>query len=486
MARTARIATTVTARYVPAPGVKDAFWLDGRISGRRESRMADITLDREDRGAFFAVFARPVVTGDAEADAGTLHRTLERMQNDVKNTNRNIDTEINELADCAVEVCGRIPISQEGIRQPYFAGIIVKDNEVAAVTMGRGCAYLYRGDALYPLTRDDFELEPVDALGNVVHNLEAYCAGTAGTIRYSNIAPLLPDDCLIVCNREVMEMLGQKEVLRLLYEAEDQCDAAGLMVTSAAAKAPGAPIQFMIGFAESVTSGERGFRGTPLRPERGASPTAAGTGVGAAAAAFFRGRTSEPQDAIEEEEEMTSTEDDSLVVPTAPPVSTRRTAPPPPRPDRIRHELPRRRGPGIDPRKIALGVLMVVIAIGSIFAIYKILTGDGNNPTPTPTPTVAATAAPTVETTPGLETPTPTGGELSTPTPGPGTPTPAGVKSYTVVKGDTLWGVCTAQYGKYTTALGQLVIDANVEKYPGISPDGTLQVGWILTIPPKP
>ena len=488
MARTARIAATVTARYSPAPGLKDAFWLDGRLSGRRETRSADITLDREDRGAFYAVFARPVPSGDVEADTALVRKTLERVENDVKHTGRNIDSEINELADCAVEVCGRISISQEGIRQPYFAGIIVKDNEVASVTMGRGCAYLFRGDALYPLTGDDFELEPVDALGNVVHNLEAYCAGTAGTVRYSNIAPLLPDDCLIVCNREVMETLGQKEVLRLLYEAEDQCDAAGLVVTSAASKAPGIPVQFMIGFAESIAASEHTFRAsvTP-RMEKPSKSTAASVNVPAAAVSTAGTRFGSPV-AVRPAEDDEILTDGSFSTASIPlPVSTRRTAPPPPRPDRARHESPRRRSRGFDPRSIALGIVVLVISIGCIYAIFNIVTGGFATPTSSPTPTSSSlpttTSTPTADVTPA-ESPTPTSSELATPTLGPGTPTPA-AQNYTVKSGDTLWGVCVKFYGKYTTDLGQKVIDANVDQYPTISPDGTLHAGWVLIIPPK-
>ncbi len=482
MARTARIATTVTARYSPASGAKDGFWLDGRLSGRRESRMADITLDREDRGAFFAVFARPAASGDAEADNASVRRALDRMSNDVKNTTRNIDTEINELADCAVEVCGRISISQEGVRQPYFAGVIVKDNEVAAVTMGRGCAYLYRGDALYPLTGDDFVLEPVDALGNVVHNLEAYCAGTAGTVRYSNIAPLLPDDCLIVCNREVMETLGQKEVLRLLYEAEDQCDAAGLMVTSASAKSPGLPVQFLIGFAETVNNGERGSRAVPFRAEKGSVGAAAAMSAAAAGPfAAFRGKASEPVEEIEDEgEEPDEAAFHSEPVAASAAVSSKRTAPPPPRPDHIRREQPSRRGPGLDPRKIALALLMVAIAAGSIFAIYKILTGNGPAVTPTTAPT--ATAAPTLETTPGQETPTPTAGELSTPTPAPGSPT-AAPKLYTVQSGDSLYRICMNNYGTASDTLYQKIMAANIATYPSFTSADKIQPGWVLTLP---
>ncbi len=475
MARTARISTTVTARYSPAPGVRDAFWLDGRLSGRREARAADITLDREDRGAFFAVFARPAPAGDAEADAAALRRTLERMDNEVKRTGRNIDTEINELADCAVEVCGRISLSQEGVRSPYFAGIIVKDNEVAAVTLGGGCAYLYRGDALYPLTGDDFELEPVDALGNVVHNLEAYCAGTAGTVRYSNIAPLLPDDCLVVCNREVMETLGQKEVLRLLYEAEDQCDAAGLIATSAAAKAPGLPIQFMIGFTEAVNSGERGLRPAAGRPERiGASASYAAAGAAAAAGAEgAEGADDAPTDGVYRGPSE------------VPAVATKRTAPPPPRPDRFRSGA--RRRPAIDPRTIALVIVVIGISVGAVFALLRILDFGGNpSPTATPSagPTAEATLEPTGEGTPSAEATPTKSDELATPTPDPATPT-GSAETYTVKAGDTLWAICIKFYGKYSETLAQGILDANAEQYPTFTSADKIQKGWVLTIPPQ-
>ena len=473
MAKTARIATTVTARFFPSTGIKDAFWIDGRLSGRRETRAADITLDREDRGAFLAVFAHLAMTADAEAENVSIRRTLERMQTDVKHSGKNIDAEINELADCAVEVCGRISLSREGARQPYFAGIIVKDNEVAAVTMGRGCAYLYRGDALYPLTNDDFPLEAVDALGNVVHNLEAYCAGSAGTVRYSNIAPLLPDDCLIVCNRDVMDALGQKEVLRMLYEAEDQCDAAGLVTTSAASKMPGVPIQFMIGFAESISMTERNFRSAPSRSGRtvasvAAGTAAAGTAAAAAATAFAA--------------EATDSTDSYEVMRTAAPIPTRRTAPPPPRPDHIRRELPRRRGPGPDPRAIALVLVILAVAAGAIYALYTMLHGGGGaSPTPTtaPTATPYVTAEPTVD--PSL-TPSVTGDV--TPTAGVGTPTPGGTQTYTVVSGDSLYKIAGQFYGSQTPANVQLIIDANKATYPNI--ENAIQVGWVLTIPPKP
>ena len=262
MAKITRIATTVTARYFPGQGAADAFYLDGRLNGKRESRAADITLDREERGFFFSTFAHQTGAGrDAQTEISALRPVLDKILNDVKRTSKNIDAEINELADCGVSVAGRMTLQHPGARQPYFAGIVVKDQEIAAITIGRGCAYLYRSDILYPLTDDDFEMEEIDAFGRPVDALDMYCAGVAGTVRYSNIAQLQMDDCLIVCNREVMEALGQREVLRILYEADDQCDAAGMVITEAAAKSPGASLQFMIGFVESATVADKPARG---------------------------------------------------------------------------------------------------------------------------------------------------------------------------------------------------------------------------------
>src|SRR5512133_3159273 len=129
-----RLAATVTARFYSASGATDGFYLDGRLSGRREHRAADITLDREERGFFYAVFAHLSGGGQDDAAMGLVKKSLDRIGSEVHQPNRNIDAEINELAECAVSVAGRITLQHDGVRQPYFAGIVVKDSELAAVT----------------------------------------------------------------------------------------------------------------------------------------------------------------------------------------------------------------------------------------------------------------------------------------------------------------------------------------------------------------
>lgn len=263
-----RLAITINARYYPTEGVADGFYIDGRIPGKREIRAADLTVDREDRSFLLSVFGRP----DTEPADANWADPLFSVGKQIKSGASDIDTEINNLADLAVEVTGRTTLKSQDQRQPFFSGLVVMDGEVAAVTIGDGCAYIYRNDVVYPLTRDDFALEPIDFNGNAIESLDDYIAGSAGTIRYSNIAQLETNDCLILCNLPIMEAIGQREMLRILYEAEDQSDAAGMIMTQASSKLPGESLQIAVGFVESVVAEERTGRLNLGRFATGAIP----------------------------------------------------------------------------------------------------------------------------------------------------------------------------------------------------------------------
>ncbi len=393
-----RIATTITLKNYTASGADSGFYLDGRLSGRREQKSADITLDREDRGFFFSVYASLAGRRSPENAKSRTRGALDRIMNDVKQPGRNIDAEINELAECAVNVAGRISLQQEGVNQPYFAGIVVRDSELAAVTMGSGCAYLYRGDILYPLTSDDYPLEAIDMNGKPVNGIDIYCAGVAGTVRYSNIAQLQLDDCVIVCNKEVMEVLGQREVLRLLYEAEDQADAAGMIMAEASSKLPGVPLQIMIGFVESIISSDRsgrfgfgrgqletttGHQTFPITPDStGKSTAAAGalvSGVSAAAgkktrsagtAAGSQKQPSKPQDGYDAYADQESLEDEYD--------------------ESIEDDFENSFENNSRGRKIAFYLIIAAVCVGSLFAIYNMLFGAQEVDSSVTTTTTAA------------------------------------------------------------------------------------------------
>lgn len=499
-----RIATTINARFNPASGATDTFYLDGRLAGRREHRAADITLDREDSGFFFSVFAHLASNGPDEVATTRVRNALGKVLQNVKQNSHNIDNEINELAECAVDVAGRITLHHDGVRQPYFAGIVVKESELAAITMGNGCAYLYRNDILYPLTADDYAMEPIDFYGKSVPKFKEYCAGVAGTVRYSNIARLQPDDCLIVCNKDVMDALGQREVLRLLYEAEDQSDAAGLIITAAAAKMPGVPMQFMISFVEQVIVAERTGR---LPFNRGQLEN-----TGAAAVAARSGQTggrsssvaASGPDASGNMADVASyghagvsrqTEPQGGMDQVVPPVTdydaSDYTDEQDGEEDYVGHEQP---GRG---RRLAFYLILAAICIACVFAIYNMLSNKDDD-TKTTT-TVAGQLTPgqttldggtTVTSDPAL-TPDPAG--TTTTAPGETTPTTtvattttaAGVTvqlptTHTVVSGDALFSIAKKYYGTATQDLVDLIKQAN-----NLTSDN-LQVGQVLQIPVKP
>lgn len=248
MAKSTRFATTIATRNLATPQGTDAFFLDGRLSGPRDARGTDSTLDREDRGFFFALFN----AGPEGAQTSQAAKHLNKVFQLIKSTNRgNIDDLISDLADCATHTVGDLSLG-EGAQRQCFTSLVVQDGEATAVTVGRGCAYLYRNDSLYPLTQSDYPLSAVDQAGHPIPNFDLYCAGTAAHIRYSNIVALQPDDCFILCNREVMETLGQQQMLAILDECYDQQDAAVRVSEEMARRNPGATAQFMIGLVENI------------------------------------------------------------------------------------------------------------------------------------------------------------------------------------------------------------------------------------------
>ncbi|MBN1892666.1 MAG: hypothetical protein JW780_07785 [Clostridiales bacterium] len=262
MAQTTRLATTVTARYFPSTELTDAFYMDGRLTGKREARSADITTDKEDRGFFMSVFSHATIPGQDPNSLPPYEPALRKLFNDVKSDRKSLDDEIGEMVNTAVSVTGRLKIQAENARAPYFSGVIVKDSEVFAITLGKGLAFLYRDDTLFPMTATDIKIDPVNTQKQKVDHFYNYCATKTATALCSNIAQLHVDDCIILCNREVYDALGQHELLRILYDAEDQCEAAGNVITEASAKMPNVPLQFMISFVEDVASPQKsGFFG---------------------------------------------------------------------------------------------------------------------------------------------------------------------------------------------------------------------------------
>ena len=257
MATLTRLASTLTAKFSPSQTLTDAFYIDGRLCGKRETRQADITIEKEERGYFFSVFTHPTIEGFEPGMLPPFEPQFRSLCNDVKFGHKEIDSLIEKFLSTAVDVTGKMRLSDNEMRSPYFSGIIVKDAEAFAVTIGNGLAFLYRDDTLFPLTDAGIPMEAIDAFDNRVGDFMYYCASKTANALWSNYFTLSPDDCIILCNKAVYDALGQRELLRILNEAEDQCDAAGVVITQASARMPNVPMQFSISFVENVTNTDK-------------------------------------------------------------------------------------------------------------------------------------------------------------------------------------------------------------------------------------
>ena len=264
MATLTRLASTLTAKYYPSPSLTDAFYMDGRLCGKREIRQADITTDKDERGFLFSIFTHPAIKGVEPGTLPPYEPQLRDLCNNVKFGYKDIDSLIEKFMTCAVDITGMMKLSDGESRTPYFSGVIVKDAEAFAVTIGNGLAFLYRDDTLFPLTDAGIPMEPIDAYGNRVGDFQYYCSSKTANALWSNFFTVAPDDCIILCNKAIYDALGQREILRILTDAEDQCDAAGTIITQASARMPNTPMQFSISFVENVTTDEKkglfGFR----------------------------------------------------------------------------------------------------------------------------------------------------------------------------------------------------------------------------------
>ena len=258
MAKLSRLATTITSHEVEGDNLLNTFYLDGRSNRFPQTSDLDITLDRSASGFYMNISSSR--RADASRDSiiekrQSLDKIAELIKDDVKG---DIDTVINDMAENAIDVTGKFTLdkSKEN-RRPYFAGYLVKEGEFAAVTLGEASAFLYRDNILFPLTEDDLNFEAIDHDGNPVDNYNVYSAGRAGSIKYSNIAQLRIDDCIILATNNIFEVFGQEKFLRLLDEAYDQQETAELIHEYMLVKYPDEPYQFMMTFVEDVFTVKR-------------------------------------------------------------------------------------------------------------------------------------------------------------------------------------------------------------------------------------
>lgn len=257
MAKRVTLASTFTAKYYPSQNLTDAFYLDGRLRSIREERTADISFDREDRGFFLSLFTsaeNPELKG---GQYPSYEPKLSKFCTDVKYSGKKIDDMTRSFRELAVDITGRMMLQENEARNSYFSGLMVKDGEGFALTVGGGLAFLYRDDALYPLTDAGIPMEPIDAHGNNVADFNNYFCSKSAHVLWSNFFKLNIDDCIILCNKELYSALGQRELLRILDDANDQCDAAGTIITQAAARKPNVPMQITISFVLDVKGDDK-------------------------------------------------------------------------------------------------------------------------------------------------------------------------------------------------------------------------------------
>lgn len=260
MAKLTRLATTVTSHEVKNDSLINIFYLDGRSNRFPQTNDLDITLDRTALGFYLNISSTR--KKDANRDNLLEKRVSQDQITESIKTNADIDSVVNDMAENAIKLTGKFNLdTQKRESRPYYSGVIIKESELAAVTLGEAVAFLYRDETLYPLTENDFKFKAENFHGETVDNYDIYAAGRAGSIKYSNIAQLRVDDCIILATNNVIKSLGQKNLLKILDEAYDQQESAELIHEYMTLKRPNEPFQFMMSFVEDIFVTSKKYRG---------------------------------------------------------------------------------------------------------------------------------------------------------------------------------------------------------------------------------
>ena len=114
-----------------------------------------------------------------------------------------------------------------------------------------------RNNALFPLTTCDTDLVNADYHGNPVEHMTDFAAGIAGTIRYSNIAQVQTQDILIICNKEVFDAIGQRDLIKILYENDDIGEAASEIIDNARENNSNDSLQILLAHIDDVIPADR-------------------------------------------------------------------------------------------------------------------------------------------------------------------------------------------------------------------------------------
>lgn len=260
MAKLTRLATTVTSHEIKNDSLINIFYLDGRSNRFPQTNDLDITLDRTALGFYLNISSTR--KKDANRDNLLEKRVSQDQITEAIKTSADIDSVVNDMAENAIKLTGKFNLdTQKRESRPYYSGVIIKESELAAVTLGEAVAFLYRDEALYPLTENDFNFKAENFHGQAVDNYDIYAAGRAGSIKYSNIAQLRVDDCIILVTNNVVKSLGQKNLLKILDEAYDQQESAELIHEYMTLKHPNEPFQFMMSFVEDIFVTNKKYRG---------------------------------------------------------------------------------------------------------------------------------------------------------------------------------------------------------------------------------
>lgn len=208
----------------------DRIYANGRFMRFYDSEHSSLSIEAGDRQFLFALSDGM----HSEASGISISEDLKKLQERMKSSTREIQTKLEELADCVEQSNNLLHSvslgeSTEKIKKPAFAGVIIDGGYIAAVSMGSCRVYKLDGDTLKLMVNDYKRTERLLKMGIINDEQAELLAnqyGTAGadtksSVKKSDIFALREGTVYLICSKGLTESVNEDVIYDILATGGD-------------------------------------------------------------------------------------------------------------------------------------------------------------------------------------------------------------------------------------------------------------------------
>jgi Serine/threonine protein phosphatase len=246
MENTTRISCSAVTHVGTGRAVNDdRIYINGKFLNTFEYDNSNVSLEINSNQFIFAL-SDGMDTGSDEVSRISINDDLKKLHQKVKNSSKDIQVKLDEMADCVQQSSNLIySMSLGGEMEKEwnasFGGIVIDNGSIGAVNLGKCKIYKLEADNLRLLMDDYRKTERLLKMGIISDEQAELISGrkkSTGSdnnlkVRKSEIFKLREGSVYLLCSDGLVESVSEDSIYEILAENEDTDVAAGLLINEA-------------------------------------------------------------------------------------------------------------------------------------------------------------------------------------------------------------------------------------------------------------